>query len=329
MTSSEQTSTPRVWCVRADGCKYTEHFIKGGFAGIGWSELSQDLSSVSSRDELTTLVKGANPGIHSPVVIGNWVGQIARFLLEIKAGDYIITPAVDSEWLHYGVVEPYPSYFYFTGDDGCRFHHRRRVKWSDKLIKRSDFSVPFQNTIRSLLSVFLVSQQDEFCQVIGRKDLASEKKPIQYDSYKVVLEQILELDATEFEILVGHLLTALGFEGSEVVGKAGDGGVDAVGELNVSNLMSNNTCKLVIVIFHRVQKSLVDIYPAAWQRECVNIIYVQHFELIFNSFSWICMGKEFLSDFVHSFISRSILAHWILFLYFSRSLSTYCYFILC
>jgi len=29
---------------------------------------------------------------------------------------------------------------------------------------------------------------------------------------------------------------ALGFEGSEVTGKTGDGGVDATGELNVSNL---------------------------------------------------------------------------------------------
>lgn len=44
------------------------------------------------------------------------------------------------------------------------------------------------------------------------------------------------MDAQEFEILVGHLLTALGFEGSEVTGKTGDGGVDATGELNVSNL---------------------------------------------------------------------------------------------
>jgi hypothetical protein len=38
------------------------------------------------------------------------------------------------------------------------------------------------------------------------------------------------------EILVGHLLTALGFEGSEVIGKTGDRGVDATGELNVANL---------------------------------------------------------------------------------------------
>jgi restriction system protein len=31
-------------------------------------------------------------------------------------------------------------------------------------------------------------------------------------------------------------LTALGFEGSEVTGKPGDGGVDATGELNAANL---------------------------------------------------------------------------------------------
>jgi len=56
------------------------------------------------------------------------------------------------------------------------------------------------------------------------------------DPSSVVLEQVLQLDDKEFEILISHLLTALGFEGSEVTGKSGDGGVDAVGELNVFNL---------------------------------------------------------------------------------------------
>lgn len=53
---------------------------------------------------------------------------------------------------------------------------------------------------------------------------ASEQIAERYDAERVVLEQILELDDKEFEILVGHLLTALGFEGSEVIGKVGDGG---------------------------------------------------------------------------------------------------------
>lgn len=46
----------------------------------------------------------------------------------------------------------------------------------------------------------------------------------------------MELDDREFEILITHILTALGFEGSEHTGKVGDGGVDATGELNVANM---------------------------------------------------------------------------------------------
>jgi restriction system protein len=224
-----------VWCVRAEFGTFTKQFVEGGFVAIGWMS-NTDLSVVSSRDELYPLYKQAHPEDTSTIVIGQQVGQIARFLLEIAAGDYVITPAADTEWLHYGQVEPDPSYVYAASDDGCQYRHRRRVVWAKERLKRADFSVPFQNTIRSSLTVFAVSQRDEFLAAIGRTDLAPRAAPAQYDAYRVVLEQVLELDAKEFEILVGHLLTALGFEGSEVVGKTGDGGVDATGELNVAGL---------------------------------------------------------------------------------------------
>jgi len=71
--------------------------------------------------------------------------------------------------------------------------------------------------------------------VIGkgeRKAIASNA----YDSYKGVLDQILQLTPNEFEILVGYLLTAVGFDGSQVTGKPGDGGVDATGILSVAGL---------------------------------------------------------------------------------------------
>jgi predicted Mrr-cat superfamily restriction endonuclease len=216
--------------------QFTEHFLRGGYAGIGWNEVAHDLGGIRSRDELYPLVRAAFPEVSSSIVIGNYVGQIGRFLLEIRAGDYVITPAADTEWLHYGKVAPDPSYFYATIDDGCRYHHRRRVEWVKEPLKRSDFSVPFQNTIRSSLTVFAVSQRDEFLEAIGSKDLSVIPKPVAYDPYLAVLEQVLQLDDKEFEILVGHLLTALGFEGSEVTGKSGDGGVDATGELNIANL---------------------------------------------------------------------------------------------
>ena len=224
-----------VWCVRANAGEYTEHFLRGGYAAIGWQEVAQDLGVVKARDELYPIMRSAYPDVHSPIVIGNYVGQVARFLLEIRADDYVITPAADTDWLHYGQVAPDPSYVYAAGDDGCPYRHRRRVAWARERLKRGDFSVPLQNTIRSSLTVFAVSQRDEFLGAIGRADGAP-KTAAQYDPYRVVLEQVLELDDKEFEILVGHLLTALGFEGSEVVGKTGDGGVDATGELNVAGL---------------------------------------------------------------------------------------------
>lgn len=75
-----------VWCVRADSGQFAEHFLCGGYAGIGWSEITQDLGTVRSREELYPLVRAAYSDVHSSIVIGNYVGQIARFLMEIRWG---------------------------------------------------------------------------------------------------------------------------------------------------------------------------------------------------------------------------------------------------
>jgi len=224
-----------LWCVRAEFGRYTRHFVEGGYIGIGW--LSQtDLSDVTARDELYPLYRAGHPDDTSNIVVGQQVGQIARFRLDMRAGDHVITPAADTEWLHHGKLAPEPSYYFAGEDDGCPYRHRRRVDWAKDRLRRADMSVPFQNTIRSSLTVFAVSQRDEFLVAIGEADAAILQEAAAYDPYGAVLDQVLELDDKEFEILVGHLLTALGFEGSEVTGKTGDGGVDATGELNVANL---------------------------------------------------------------------------------------------
>lgn len=227
--------TPEVYCVRADFGRYATQFVAGGYVAIGWLE-KDNLSKIDSKEQLYPLYKEENPTHTSNIVIGIQVGQIARFLFDIKAGDYVITQDGDTELLHVGVMQPSPSYFYAIGDDGCPFRHRRRVKWLPKLFKRSEFSVPFQNTIRSSLTVFNVSHREHFFGVIGERDLVPKSSTESYDPYRAVLDQLLELNDKEFEILITNLLSALGFEGAEHTGKAGDGGVDATGELNVSNL---------------------------------------------------------------------------------------------
>jgi restriction system protein len=224
-----------VFCVRAAFGTYAQRFVAGGYVAIGWMP-NTNLAAITSREALYPLYKLEHPDDTSNIVIGQQVGQIARFLLEMKAGDYVITPAADTELLHHGRLAPDPSYIFAKDDDGCPYRHRRRVLWAPETLKRSGLSVPFQNTIRSSLTVFAVSQSDEFLAAIGSKDVPSQPKPAAYDPYLAVLAQVLQLDDKEFEILVGHLLTALGFEGSEVTGKSGDGGVDATGELNIANL---------------------------------------------------------------------------------------------
>jgi len=226
---------PEVYCVRAEFGRYAEHFTKGGYIGIGWM-YQEDLSSVRSKEELYPLYKKAHPEDTSNVVIGQQVGQIARFLFDIKPGDYVVTPSANTDLLHYGVMAPDPSYFYFQSEDGCPYRQRRRVNWNAATVGRGDFSVPFQNTIRSSLTVFYISQKEHFLEVIGRKDLVPPSQKETYDPYHAVLDQLLQLDDEEFEILITHLLAAIGFEGSERTGKPGDGGVDATGELNVANL---------------------------------------------------------------------------------------------
>lgn len=151
-----------------------------------------------------------------------------------RAGDIVITPDINTELLHHGTVNA--GYRYMPSDPSCPYPHRRNVSWSNGPLLRSSLSVPLQNTMRSSLTVFSVSQVDEVLRLVGRAAEIPEPHGRPYDPYTVVLEQVLVLDDKEFEILVGHLLTALGFEGSEVVGKTGDGGVDATGELNVANL---------------------------------------------------------------------------------------------
>lgn len=223
----------KVWCVRANFGSYTDQFVKNGYVAIGWLE-THDLSQVATRDELYALYKAFYPDDKSPVVIGQQVGQIGRFLFDIHGSDIVITPDANTEFLQYGTVQAAPAYDYMPNDPLCPYPHRRKIEWAKTPLLRSSLSVPLQNTLRSSLTVFGISQIDEVLTAIGKTPKANSLPA--YNAYSVVLKHILQLDDKEFEILVSHLLTAMGFEGSEVTGKSGDGGVDAIGELNLANL---------------------------------------------------------------------------------------------
>ena len=75
-----------LFVVRSNYGQFTPQFINGGCVAIGWLE-EIDLSGIKQREELYPLYKKDNPKETSNIVIGQQVGQIARFLLEIQHGD--------------------------------------------------------------------------------------------------------------------------------------------------------------------------------------------------------------------------------------------------
>lgn len=221
-----------LWMVRSNYGQYTPQFLKGNYAAIGWLEY-QDLSDCTDNNEIKSLYRKENPNEKSNLVIGQQAGQISRFLFEMKKGDYILTQSINSDQVHYGIIES--DYYFDRKSDDCPFPHRKKVKWIEE-VQRSNFSVPFQNTIRSSLTVFWISHINNFFEVIGKKEFIKKESVSKFDYHSSVLNQIMELDATEFELLLVNLLSAMGFEGAEHTGRPGDGGVDAIGDLNVSGL---------------------------------------------------------------------------------------------
>ena len=157
------TVVPRVWVVRADGGKYADHFVTGGYVAVGWF----DLSSVDTHDQLREIYELKYPDAPAGQV-ANEIGQLAAFRLEMGEGDYLITPAASRESLRYGrIVGPCVA---FKGDDGCRYLNRRAVAWAEALLSRSSLGESFQRTLGSPRTVFRVSHPEEFMAAIGAHD---------------------------------------------------------------------------------------------------------------------------------------------------------------
>ena len=228
-----------IYCVRAQNGKYTKDFLEGGYVAIGWFDES-DLSSINSRDKIRERYQKYRSEDTSQYKIGQQVGQVARFLLEIKPNDFIITPDSDTEFVHYGILKNEPYQYVKTPQDDCPYKHRRSVEWVVDKIPRSAFSIPLQYTLRTPLTVFEIKHKSSFFEAIGRSDLVP-KNHVQTveKNTELVLKRILELDYTEFELLITSLLSALGFD-AEHVGKSGDGGVDARGKLDLYNMAKVN-----------------------------------------------------------------------------------------
>jgi len=227
---------PSVYCVRAQHGDFTDRFANEGFVAIGWLD-DDDLSHFKDRTEIEALYRKAYPEDTSINVISQQVGQISRFLFEIKPGDYVITPCKDSDFLLVGRVLDEP-YYHEKSKDNCIFYHRRKTEWHKARVPRSGLSIPMQYSLRASLTVFKINEVGNFFEVIGKPEFSSVSTK-EADPKKAALKRLLErLIDKDFELLVTDLLRCLGFQETEHTGGTGDGGVDVKGVLTIPNIAS-------------------------------------------------------------------------------------------
>ncbi|MEM6630451.1 MAG: restriction endonuclease [Bacteroidota bacterium] len=222
-----------VFVVRADFGSHTHAFKENGYAGIGWFE---EALPDFKKETILTAHRTKFPDDSDGRTYQN-SGQIKRFLTEIKEGDIVITPFNDGRLL-VGKAKGNP---YFQKDSSSPYCYRIKVDWKQDTLSRYELSIPLQNTLRSSLTVFNVSQVEELALAAGYTAAQKQEKKEVFTRafiYKVIKDKLLTLSADEFEQLVAYVLQSIGFEATQRTGKVGDGGIDFEGTLDVMGVAS-------------------------------------------------------------------------------------------
>lgn len=120
---------------------------------IGWSNLG-DLSGIESKEKLSELYE-ANYEKNSRGR-GQDVGQIWRFLRDMKVGDYVIF--AENSVFHIGRIES--DYFYDDTereDQDSDYRSNRKVKWLKKNISRNVLSTNLHNSLKTAMSIWTLN----------------------------------------------------------------------------------------------------------------------------------------------------------------------------
>ena len=161
-----------LFCVRAFYSGFTAHFLKGGYTAIGWLP-SDNLGDIWDKSKIYELYREEYPEEKNKRV-GQNVGQIARFLFDIRGGDYVIVPGYDN-MIYIGEVDAEGQYYYDSGEDGCPFRHRRAVKWDKEPYNKRELADKIQSSLKSSLTVFRIN--DPYFSLAFARNVKNQWKP--------------------------------------------------------------------------------------------------------------------------------------------------------
>ena len=132
------------WLVRTFSGEFYEVFRDYGYVAIGWNEITvHDLNQLRQnpknkelKDSIKNKVRIATEISEKAVKIAKSkaVSQLLRFAYEIKRGDIIVIPSVNSDYLAFGEVMQTP--IEVKNSPECAFVKRKKVNWIKNDVSR-------------------------------------------------------------------------------------------------------------------------------------------------------------------------------------------------
>lgn len=140
----------RAWMVRAGASGDREKFaLTEGRTVAGWEEVPS-LENATKREHIRSIVAESYPD-ESNYVIGNWTGQLDRFVSKMHIGDLIIMPSkLEDGKFALGVVK---SNYEYLAENEPGFRHTRRVEWKRPNLEKQILQHDLRASIGSLLTV--------------------------------------------------------------------------------------------------------------------------------------------------------------------------------
>ena len=127
-----------------------EQCIDGGYIGVGFGGyIFTAMPAKTRREDLAAAFRQAHPD-WSENKVANSVGQLYRFLVDVKTGDEVVTGDPARRLYYLGTIES-DAEFVPGAVDALPF--RRRVKWARKAL-RDELSVETRNTLGAIQTLF-------------------------------------------------------------------------------------------------------------------------------------------------------------------------------
>lgn len=120
------------WFVRTDNGMNFETYLKDGFIGIGWNEITlEDLLKLTPKDVKAKIAE--KYGYDLEIAKGkskatSVYNKLKRFR-DIKSGDVVIIPSYASNRLAFGIVEDTHVYIELSKTEDCNYYKRKKVRW--------------------------------------------------------------------------------------------------------------------------------------------------------------------------------------------------------